>query len=62
MAVFRQGFSRQNLKRRRSGAVLLRDEPVFRLAMLAELPPPMPPAAAAWLKGVGLMSFTRGCR
>jgi hypothetical protein len=59
VAVLRQGFSRQNLKRVRSRLILPRDKLVLRVAMLAELSSPMPKATTARLKATGLMRFAR---
>jgi hypothetical protein len=61
MAILRQGFSRQDLERGRSRTLLPWHELGLSPAMLAELSPPMPPAAAARLELTLLMRFSPGC-
>jgi hypothetical protein len=62
MAILCQGFSRQNLELGRSRTLLAGGELVLSLAMLAELSPPMPPAATARLEMTLLMRFSHGPR
>jgi hypothetical protein len=62
MAIFRQGFSRQDLERGRSRTLLPWDELVLSLAMLAKPSPSMPPAATARLEMTLFMRFSRGSR
>jgi hypothetical protein len=60
MAILRQGFSRQNLERGRSRTLLPWEGLVLSRAMLAELSPPMPPAATPRLEMTPLVRFSRG--
>jgi hypothetical protein len=62
MAILRQGFSGQNLERGRSRTLLAGNKLALPRAMLAELSPPMPPAATARLEMTLLTRFSRGSR